>query len=117
MFTMSSQIILFLCVYFGYYIVTYLDALNIPTDFIRVDGDTRINVKLKAELETELNAAGPTVTKEDMDKLKDQISTFTNDDLVIFSGSIPKMKPDNTYLELVEMSDHTGVTYECDLVV
>ena len=114
-FNVASQTLGFLGGFIGDYIESYLDALNIPTDFIRVDGDTRINVKLKAELETELNAAGPTVTKEDMDKLKDQISTFTNDDLVIFSGSIPKMMPDHTYLELVEMCDQTGVPFVIDV--
>src|SRR5690625_7137411 len=44
-FNVASQTLGFLGGFIGDYIESYLDALNIPTDFIRVDGDTRINVK------------------------------------------------------------------------
>jgi len=114
-FNVDSKTLGFIGGFTGDYIESFLHALDIPTAFIRVEGDTRINVKLKAESETELNAAGPAITEENMDRLKGKISTFTNDDLVIFSGSIPKLLPDHTYRELVEICQQTGVPFVIDV--
>lgn len=46
----------------GDYIVDCLNKENIQTDFVRVEGDTRINVKIKTETETEINAKGPAIS-------------------------------------------------------
>src|SRR5690625_2583197 len=73
-FNVDSKTLGFIGGFTGDYIESFLHALDIPTAFIRVEGDTRINVKLKAESETELNAAGPAITEENMDRLKGKIS-------------------------------------------
>ncbi len=46
----------------GDYIVDRLNKDNIQTDFVQVADDTRINVKIKTETETEINAKGPAIS-------------------------------------------------------
>ena len=43
----------------GRFVTDSLDAEGIKTKFVAVDQDTRINVKIKADQETEINGAGP----------------------------------------------------------
>src|SRR5690606_1058188 len=46
----------------GDYLVDCLNKENIQTDFVQVNADTRINVKIKTETETDINAKGPAIT-------------------------------------------------------
>ena len=48
----------------GDYIQQSLHQEGIHTDFIQTEEITRINVKIKAEEETELNGPGPDITRE-----------------------------------------------------
>ena len=57
----------------GEYIEKYLHSLQIRTDFVQVKEDTRINVKIKSKGETEINAKGPRITKEDFEELKSKV--------------------------------------------
>lgn len=41
------------------------DNINCDFNYLK-NGDTRINVKIKADKEIDLNACGPEITKEDM---------------------------------------------------
>ena len=59
----------------GEYIEKYLHSLEINTDFIKVKEDTRINVKIKSEVETEINAKGPKITKENFEALKEKLGS------------------------------------------
>ena len=42
-----------------------LKKLNIPSDFVTVEENTRINVKLKTEEETEINCPGPKISEKE----------------------------------------------------
>jgi 1-phosphofructokinase len=48
----------------GEYVKGFLQNQNVETDFIEVNGDTRINIKLKANEETEINGLGPDINGE-----------------------------------------------------
>lgn len=85
----------------GDFINNYLSKEDIVTHFIKVKEDTRINVKVKAEKETEINAAGPTIYKEDFEQLKQFIRSLSNEDLLVVAGSIPSSMPANTYEEIL----------------
>ena len=41
-----------------------LEARGIETDFIRIPGQSRVNVKIKGKEETEINASGPDIPRE-----------------------------------------------------
>lgn len=98
----------------GDYIENYLHFLQIDTDFVKVEEDTRINVKIKAKAETEINATGPKITKGDFEALKKKVRTLTNKDTLILAGSIPTTMPDNTYEELVKICSEKGAAFVVD---
>lgn len=98
----------------GSFIETQLLAEKIETDFVKVEEDTRINVKLKAEKETELNASGPTISTDKFQELKDKIASLTSDDLLVLAGSVPSTLPKTTYEELVKICHENNVSFVVD---
>ena len=70
---------------------------------------TRINVKIKAGQETELNGAGPDIPESAMQQLEAQLDTLGEDDILILAGSIPKSLSQNTYERLLARLDGKGV--------
>ncbi|PTE68682.1 1-phosphofructokinase [Staphylococcus devriesei] len=104
----------------GDFIANALEQSDIQTDFIKVDEDTRINVKLKSGEETEINAPGPSVTASQFESLLDQIKQTTDKDTVIVAGSVPKSIPSDAYAQIAEITHQTGaklvVDAEKDLV-
>ncbi|MFH4280652.1 PfkB family carbohydrate kinase, partial [Acinetobacter baumannii] len=60
----------------GQFIKEVLQTEGVTTNFVQVDEDTRINVKIKGEEETELNGQGPIVTKEQFEQLMKKIESM-----------------------------------------
>ncbi len=68
------------------------------TDFVHVQGDSRINVKVKTDdNETEINGMGPKISKSDLDELIYRLDNATSEDIVVLSGNVPASLPDNVY--------------------
>jgi len=87
-----------------------VDDYGIQTDFIDVaEGMTRINVKLKAAEETEINGMGPKITDADVARLYDKLDALQEGDLLILSGSIPKCLPDDMYEQVLARLEGKGV--------
>ena len=87
-----------------------LAAQGLHTDFVHLEnGMTRINVKIKAGQETELNGAGPDIPERAMQQLEAQLDTLGEDDILILAGSIPKSLSQNTYERLLARLDGKGV--------
>ncbi|MCC8016001.1 MAG: 1-phosphofructokinase [Clostridiales bacterium] len=87
-----------------------LEQDGIKTDFIDLkNGSTRINVKIKAETELDINAAGPPVSKEDIDKLFNQIDCVRSGDTIILAGSVPGALPSDIYEKILEKTSAKGV--------
>lgn len=98
----------------GKYIEEFLHNENIDTDFVHVKQDTRINIKLKTDKETEINATGPSISKQDFQLLKVKISQLTADDLLVLAGSVPSTLPETTYEILVNILKETGAEFVVD---
>ncbi len=98
----------------GKYIEEFLQSLAINTDFIKVSDDTRINIKIKSEVETEINAKGPKITKDNFIALKEQVKSLTNEDVLVLAGSIPSGMPKTTYEELGEICHQNGTSFVVD---
>ena len=87
-----------------------LAAQGLRTDFIHLaEGMTRINVKIKAGTETELNGAGPSIPESAMQQLEAQLDTLQPDDILVLAGSIPKSLSQNTYERLLAGLEGHGV--------
>lgn len=84
------------------------------TDFIEVaSGLSRINVKMKSDEETEINGAGPKISKENLDELFMKLSKLTNQDILVISGSTPSSLPDDIYQQILKFLQDKG----CRIVV
>ena len=87
-----------------------LAAQGLRTDFIHLDhGMTRINVKIKAGEETELNGAGPAIPASALHALEEKLDALTESDVLILAGSIPSSMPQDTYERLLARLDGKGV--------
>jgi 1-phosphofructokinase len=79
-----------------------LQASGLCTDFIHVsEGMTRINVKVKAEQEAEINGIGPNITEEDMKQLYHKLDQIQAGDTLVLSGSIPSCLASDTYEKIM----------------
>lgn len=86
------------------------EQLGFRADFIRVKrGMTRINVKVKAERETEINGVGPEITAGDVQELMDKIRQLSDGDWLVLSGSIPASISDTIYEEIMAQLAGSGV--------
>lgn len=87
-----------------------LAAQGLKTDFVHLEhGMTRINVKIKAEKETELNGAGPDIPEGAMQELETKLDRLQKDDILILAGSIPASLAQTTYERLLARLEGCGV--------
>ena len=77
---------------------------GIIADFIHLDeGISRINVKIKGEAETEINAQGPRIPEEAREKLFNKVAGLKDGDMIILAGSIPNSLPNDVYEKLIAL--------------
>lgn len=77
------------------------DGISCDFNYLK-SGDTRINVKIKADKEIDLNACGPEITQEDMQSFLKKLDGIKDGDYLILAGSIPKTLPDDIYERMLE---------------
>lgn len=87
----------------GAFIKDTLSLRNLKHDFIDLDnGFTRINVKIKADQETEVNGQGPHINDEKLNELYTKIDKLNEGELLVLSGSIPKTVDEKLYENIME---------------
>lgn len=80
-----------------------LEDKGIKTDFIPVkEGMTRINVKIRSEQESEINAQGPAISEEDIKKLYEKLEDLEDGDILVMAGSIPDVMPGTIYMDIMK---------------
>lgn len=78
-------------------------AQGVMTDFITVKhGMSRINVKIKAGEETEINARGPEIGAEELEHMLQKISHIADGDCLVLAGTIPSTLPSDIYESIME---------------
>lgn len=98
----------------GRFIADWLSSEDIKTSFVSIENDTRINIKLKSDQETEINGSGPLISESEADQLKKQLSTLSSGDIVILSGSTPPSLPTGFYAELIQLVLSSGAEFVID---
>ena len=82
----------------GEAIETGLADMGIDTDFVRLEnGNSRINVKIKSEEETELNGQGPDIDDDAVAALFEKLEALRDGDTLVLAGSIPSSLPSDIY--------------------
>ena len=83
---------------------------GICTDFVWLEaGQTRINVKVKAKEETELNAAGPDIPARAFQALLQKLDALRRGDVFVLAGSIPGTLRGDVYRQMLRRIDGRGV--------
>ncbi len=96
-------------------LVQYLADAGIKADFIRLkEGLTRINVKLKGEAETEINACGPAVSTADLDALFAKLEQLETGDLLVLAGSVPPSVPADIYSKIAKRMAEKKIRFVTD---
>ncbi|WKY44565.1 1-phosphofructokinase [Eubacteriaceae bacterium ES2] len=81
-----------------------LQNLGCKTDFVKITGGiSRINVKIKAEQESEINGQGPEISAAEQKQLFSKLSTLSEGDTLVLAGSIPSSLPADTYEQMMRM--------------
>ena len=88
---------------------------GIHTDFIWLDqGLTRINVKIKAGQESEINGQGPNIDAAALDQLFRKLDKLERDDVLIVSGSVPSTLPGDVYEQILARLQGRGIHFVVD---
>ena len=105
----------FLAGFTGVAMQQMLHSFGVTDDFVRLnDGFSRINVKIKAESETEINGQGPVITEEAQRALFAKLDRLTSGDTLVLAGSIPNTLPDDIYERIMEHLEGRGIRIVVD---
>ena len=89
----------------------HLKQKSIDCDFVKIDGNTRINVKLN---DTDINSAGPNITDGELQQLYKKLDNLKSGDFLVLSGSVPKTLPQDVYETILERLKNKGIEFVVD---
>ncbi|MBQ1193811.1 MAG: 1-phosphofructokinase [Lachnospiraceae bacterium] len=98
----------------GKEIVRLLEEQGCKNDFIEICGMSRINVKIKADNETEINGKGPDIDNEALKMLYNKLDTLKGGDMLVLAGSIPSSLPDDIYMKIMERLSSGNIKFIVD---
>ena len=111
----ASTALGFLAGFTGVAMQQMLHTFGVTDDFVRLDeGFSRINVKIKAESETEINGQGPVITEAAQRTLFEKLDRLQSGDTLVLAGSIPNTLPDDIYERIMEHLDGRGIRIVVD---
>lgn len=111
----SSKALGFTAGFTGEALENMLKEFGCDTAFIRLpEGSTRINVKINAGEETEINGQGPVITEEAQSALFEQLDALKEEDILVLAGSIPNTLPSDIYERILEHLQGRGIHFVVD---
>lgn len=103
-FSVESKALGFVGGFTGDYIKKHLNEYEIESDFIELQENTRINIKLKTkDSETEIAGKSPTISRENVKELLKKFEEIKKDDVVILSGSVPNSISKSIYADIIKL--------------
>ena len=94
----------FLGGFIGEYIENTLASKGVNTEFIKLEeGFSRINLKIKNEVETEINGKGPHRREEKLQLLAKKIEKVKAEDRLVLGGRIPNSLSNTLYQDIISM--------------
>ncbi len=92
-----------------------LAGMGIPAEFLTLpEGSTRLNVKLHAETDTELNGSGAPVPLESLAALMQKLSALQAGDTLVLAGSVPPGLPETVYADIMQALQGKGIRFAVD---
>ena len=85
-------------------------AMGIQPDFLKVEqGFTRINVKVHAQEESEINGQGPQIRYTHLEQLIKKLDRLKKDDILVLSGNVPCSIPQDIYADIMQHLQGSGI--------
>ena len=109
-----TQALGFIAGFSGNYILDYLQEEGVDAAFIQVQGNSRINVKVKGQEESEINGKGPVIQEGDLNKLLEMIDQLDPSASIVFAGSANPNLGNQIYMDLIRRAKDRGLTVACD---
>lgn len=107
----KSKALGFIAGFTGDTIEAGMAKIGVETDFVRLEsGFSRINVKIKSDLETDLNGQGPDIPENKLKELFSKLDSIKDGDTVVLAGSVPKSMPGDIYEKLLDCLARSGKT-------
>jgi 1-phosphofructokinase len=105
----------FIAGFTGEEIKRQLLSFDVDFDFVQLpQGFSRINVKVKADKETEINGQGPNIGEAKREELFAKLDTLQADDTLVLAGSIPNTLPDDIYETIMARLKGKGIRIVVD---
>ncbi len=98
----------------GEFVKDFLNNEEINHQFIDTEQNTRVNVKLKSQQESEINGPGPILSSKHQEELMEQVRTLTNEDTLILAGSVPSSLPEDFYITIADVCSKNGTKLAVD---
>ena len=98
----------------GEELIRQLNVKQINSDFVRISDTTRVNVKIHAQQETEITAAGPKITDQEVAAFKARLDDLKPGDVVVISGSLAPSLPTDFYESLLPTIREKGAEFVVD---
>lgn len=98
----------------GKELVRQLNTKRIVSDFVKISDLTRVNVKIHAKSESEINASGPKIFPKEIEAFKMRLEDLTSEDIVVLSGSLAPSLPADFYKQLLPTIVEKGASFAVD---
>ncbi|MFD1020414.1 1-phosphofructokinase [Thalassobacillus hwangdonensis] len=98
----------------GEFIKNFLDQEGVAHQFIDTEQYTRINVKLKSDVESEINGPGPELSNNHQSQLLNQIEQLTSEDILVVAGSVPSSLPEDFYNRIAAICTEKDISLAAD---
>lgn len=89
----------------GEKLVSLLEKESIKTNFVKIDAETRINVKLSGVSSLVVNAKGPSITLRDEQALINSLNQIEDNDYLVLAGSVPSSMGELAYERMMNSID------------
>lgn len=113
----DSVAIGFIAGFSGKYIADSLQELGIHTDFVEVDGITRINVFINSKDEYKIVNQGPIIEQNEQNLLLNKIKMIPAGSVLIVSGSLPKGVPASIIIDIAKICNEQDIMLILDTSV
>lgn len=99
----------------GREIEAQVKEIGLSCNFIHLNqGNSRINIKLKAKKETDINGIGPVIEEKHLQKLFEQLDRLKENDILVLAGSIPNGVSTTIYYEIMDRLKESKVKIVVD---
>lgn len=106
---MESTALGFVGGFTGTFIQQQIEQAGIYHQLIRVEQDSRINIKIKAEVETDITGISPAIPEAALQQLLGQLDQLQRGDYLVLAGSVPKSVPADIYQTIMERLRNKGI--------